>query len=78
MPPGDGEAVHQGVDTLDGVMLGLVGQMGIAGGGENGVMAEELLHLDQIDTGLCRPMTKTIRLDEDNESNRVLLESKRG
>jgi hypothetical protein len=33
-------------------MLGLVGQMGIAGGGENGVMAEELLYLDQIDTGL--------------------------
>jgi len=33
-------------------MLRLVGQMGIAGGGENGVMAEELLHLDQIDPGL--------------------------
>jgi hypothetical protein len=33
-------------------MLGLVGQMGIAGGGENGVMAEELLYLDQIDAGL--------------------------
>ena len=33
-------------------MLGLVGQMGIAGGGENRVMAEELLHLDQIDARL--------------------------
>ena len=33
-------------------VLGLVSQMGIAGGGENGVMAEELLHLDQIDAGL--------------------------
>jgi len=33
-------------------MLGLVGEMGIAGGGENGVMAEEFLDLDQIDTGL--------------------------
>ena len=32
-------------------MLGLVGQMGIAGGGENGVMAEEFLDLDQIDAG---------------------------
>ena len=30
-------------------MLGLVGQMGVAGGGKNGVMAEEFLHLDQID-----------------------------
>ena len=34
------------------MMLGLVGQMGVSGGGENGVMAEELLHLDQIDAGL--------------------------
>jgi len=33
-------------------MLGLVSQMGIAGGGENGVMAEEFLHLDQIDASL--------------------------
>ncbi len=33
-------------------MLGLVGQMGVAGGGEDGVMAEELLYLDQIDAGL--------------------------
>ena len=33
-------------------MLGLVGQMGIARSGENGVMAEKFLHLDQIDPGL--------------------------
>ena len=33
-------------------MLGMVGQMGIARGGENRVMAEKLLHLDQIDPGL--------------------------
>ena len=33
-------------------MLGLVGEMGVAGGGENGMMAEELLYLDQIDAGL--------------------------
>ena len=33
-------------------MLGLIGQMGIAGGGEDGVVAEEFLHLDQIDAGL--------------------------
>jgi hypothetical protein len=32
-------------------MLGLVGQMGIAGGRENGVMAEEFLYLDQVDAG---------------------------
>jgi hypothetical protein len=33
-------------------MLGLVSQMGVTGGGENGVMAEKLLYLDQIDAGL--------------------------
>ena len=33
-------------------MLGLVSQMGIARGGENRVMTEEFLYLDQIDTGL--------------------------
>ena len=33
-------------------MLGLVGEVGVAGGGENRVMAEEFLHLDQIDAGL--------------------------
>jgi hypothetical protein len=33
-------------------MLGLVGQMGIAGGGEDGVMAEEFLDLDEVDAGL--------------------------
>ena len=32
-------------------MLGLVGQMGVADGGENGVMAENLLHFDQVNTG---------------------------
>ena len=33
-------------------MLGLIGQMGIADGGENAVMAEEFLYFDQINTGL--------------------------
>jgi len=32
-------------------MLGLVGEVGVAGGGENAVMTEDLLDLDQIDTG---------------------------
>ena len=48
-------------------MLGLVGQMGIAGGGKNGVMAEELLYLDQIDAGLdqvrCIAMPQRVRRD---------------
>ena len=40
------------VDPFDGAMLGLVGQVGEADGGENRVMAEVFLHLDQIDAGL--------------------------
>ena len=32
-------------------MLGLVGQVGVANGGENRVMAKVFLHLDQIDAG---------------------------
>ena len=32
-------------------MFGLVGQVGISDGGENRVMAEDLLHLDQVDAG---------------------------
>ena len=30
---------------------GVSGQVGVAGGGENGVVTEDLLHLDQIDAG---------------------------
>ena len=33
-------------------MLGLIGEVGVAGGGQNAVMTEDLLDLDQIDTGL--------------------------
>jgi hypothetical protein len=32
-------------------MLGLIGQVGISARRENGVVAEDLLHFDQIDTG---------------------------
>ena len=46
------KAIHQAVDPFSGVVLGLVGQMGIARGGQNGVMAEVFLYLDQIDAGL--------------------------
>ena len=46
------KAIHQAVDPFGGVMFGLVGQMGVAGGGENRVMAEVFLYLDQIDAGL--------------------------
>jgi len=33
------------------VVLGLIGQVGVAGGSEDRVMAEDLLYLDQVDAG---------------------------
>ena len=46
-------------------MLGLVRQVGVAGGGQNGVMTENLLHLDQVDAGLdqvgCIAVAQTVR-----------------
>ena len=48
-------------------MLGLVGEMGIAGGGENGVVAEDFLDLDEVDAGLdqvgCIAMAQAVRGD---------------
>ena len=48
-------------------MLGLIGQVGIADGGEDGVMAEEFLYLDQINTGLdqvgCIAVAQAVRGD---------------
>ena len=32
-------------------MLGLVGQVGVAGSGEDGMVAKEFLDLDQVDAG---------------------------
>lgn len=67
MPPVDAEAIHQAVDPVEGVMLGLVGQVGVAGGGENGMMAKKLLHFDQIDPGLDQvsgiAMAQAVRRD---------------
>lgn len=52
VPPGEGEGVHEGVDAIDGLVLGAIGEVGVAGGGEDRVVAEDLLDLDQIDAGL--------------------------
>ena len=48
----DGKAVHQRVDQSAGVLPGVGGQVGVTGGGENGTVAEDLLHLQEIDPGL--------------------------
>ena len=49
--PGHGKATHDGVDTIDGLMLSLIREMGVANGGQNGLMAQDLLNLNQIHTG---------------------------
>ena len=58
------EAVHQGVDANAGLIVGVAGEMGVTGGGEDGVVAQYLLHLQQIDTGLdqmgCIAVAQTV------------------
>ena len=48
-------------------MLGLVGQVGIADGGEDGVMAEEFLYFDQVDASFdqvgCVAVPQTVGCD---------------
>jgi len=48
----DGEAIHQGVDQRRGVVPGMRGQVGVSGGGQNGVVTKDLLHFQQVDPGL--------------------------
>ena len=48
-------------------MFGLVRQVGISRGGQNGMVAEDFLYLDQIDAGLdqvsCIAMAQAVRAD---------------
>ena len=48
--PAQVEAAHQGVDALGGQCLGLSGQVGVAVGGEDGVVAQDVLNILQADT----------------------------
>lgn len=50
-PPVQGKAIHQGIGHLVGVLIRAVGQMGIAGSGEDTMVAEDFLHFQQIDAG---------------------------
>jgi hypothetical protein len=49
------------------VVLGLIGQVGVAGGSEDRVMAEDLLYLDQVNAGFDQvsgiAVPKTVRGD---------------
>lgn len=48
LPPVQGKAIHQGIDHLVGILMRTVSQVGIAGRGENTVVAEDFLHFQQI------------------------------
>ncbi len=50
--PIDAKSAHQGFNASVGLVVGVAGEMGVAGGGENGVMAQNLLHFQQVDPGL--------------------------
>ncbi len=48
-PPFDGKAVHHLVDDPLCVLVRVGRQVSVSGGGEDGTMAEDLLHLEQVD-----------------------------
>ena len=66
-PPVDGEAIHQIVDELLSVMGRVRCQVGISGGAQNGAVAEDFLHLEQIDACFDQVrgvgVAKTVRSD---------------
>ena len=49
-PPLYGKAIHQVVDQLLGVTAGMGGQVGVFGRRQNASVAEDFLHLEQIDS----------------------------
>ena len=51
-PPAQVEAAHQGIDALGSQCLALAGQVGVAVGGEDAVVAQDVLNVLQADTGL--------------------------
>ena len=67
LPPIDGEAIHQLVDDLLSVMGRVRCEVGIFGGGQNGAVAEDFLHLEQIDACFDQVrgvgVAKTVRSD---------------
>jgi hypothetical protein len=52
LPQVDGETAHQLIDQLIGTLGGMRSQVGVLGGGEDTAMAQDLLDLQQIETGL--------------------------
>ena len=48
-PPLNGKALHQVIDQLLGIPVGMRCQVGVFGGGQDASVAEDFLHLQQID-----------------------------
>ena len=65
--PSHGKSAHQDVDAIYRLMLRLIGEMGVANRGQNGLMAEDFLNLDQIYAGFNQmrgiAMAQTVRRD---------------
>jgi hypothetical protein len=53
-PPIHGKAIHQGIDQYVGLKVRGIGQVGIAGSGQDAVVAEDFLNFEQVD---ARPST---------------------
>ena len=45
------ETAHQGFDAHTHLLVGVAGQVGVAGRGENRVMTQNLLHFKQVNAG---------------------------
>ncbi len=65
LPPVDGKAIHQLIDHLIGVMRGVRGQVRVSGRGQNASVAEDFLHLQQVNAGFNQmsgiAMAQTVR-----------------
>ena len=61
------EATHQGFDAHTHLLVGVAGQVGVAGRGENRVMTQNLLHFKQVNPGFdqvgCIAVAKTVGCD---------------
>lgn len=51
-PPLDGVTIHQGVNELGRILGGIKREVGVFCGGEDGVVTEDFLDLQQIDSRL--------------------------
>ena len=63
----DREAIHQVIDDLLCVLVGLGCEVGISGGGQDRTMAEDFLDLEQVNACLdqmgCIAMAQAVRRD---------------